>query len=253
MCYHQLRIDGIGAFVKHAMIVTPEEENMLWETKVIGDHSPLALLRAVFYYIGKCYCIRGGKEQRSLKRSQFLRSSGPDCYTFIENGSKNRPGTSIKEVNKVVPVYASFESKPRCLVYLLDTYFAKWPPEASEKDYFYLRPKKIPKENVWYDCSPVGQNSLKKCMKQMCSEAGVSGKKTNHSLRATGASALFNAGVPEKMIRDVTGHRSSALLQYERPNLEQKQAVSQILVQGGKGNIPASSTSPASTSPIPSV
>ena len=90
-------------------------------------------------------------------------------------------------------------------------------------------------------------------MKQMCLEAGVSGKKTNHSLRATGASALFNAGVPERMIRDVTGHRSSALLQYERPNLEQKQAVSQILVQGGKGNTPASSTSPASTSPIPPV
>ena len=42
-------------------------------------------------------------------------------------------------------------------------------------------------------------------------------------------------------------------LQYERPNLEQKQAVSQILVQGGKGNIPASSTSPVSTFPIPPV
>ena len=40
----QLRIDGIGAFVKHTTIVTLEEENMLWETKVIGDHRPLALL-----------------------------------------------------------------------------------------------------------------------------------------------------------------------------------------------------------------
>ena len=86
------------------------------------------------------------------------------------------------------------------------------------KDYFYLRPKKFPKENVWYDCSPVGQNSLKKLMKQMCLEAGVSGSKTNHSLRATSASALFNAGIPERMIREVTGQYSSALLQYEQPN-----------------------------------
>ena len=36
-------------------------------------------------------------------------------------------------------------------------------------------------------------------------------KKTTiaHSLRATGATALFNAGVPENLIQDVTGHRSS--------------------------------------------
>ena len=66
----------------------------------------------------------------------------------------------------------------------------------------------------------------------MCSEAGIHEKKTNHSLRATGASALFNAGVSEKLIRDVTGHRSSALHLYERPTIEQKQSVSKVLVQG---------------------
>ena len=63
----------------------------------------------------------------------------------------------------------------------------------------------------------------------MCSEAGIHEKKTNHSLRATGASALFNAGV---LIRDVMGHRSSALHLYERPTIEQKQSVSKVLVQG---------------------
>ena len=36
-------------------------------------------------------------------------------------------------------------------------------------------------------------------------------EKTNHSLRATGATALFSAGVPERLIRDVTGHQSNAL------------------------------------------
>ena len=45
----------------------------------------------------------------------------------------------------------------------------------------------------------------------MCSEAGIH-EKTNHSLKDTGASALFNAGVPEKLIGDVTGHRSNALV-----------------------------------------
>ena len=45
-------------------------------------------------------------------------------------------------------------------------------------------------------------------MENMCKEAGIQEKKTNHTLRAIGATALFNAGVPEKLIRDVTGHRS---------------------------------------------
>ena len=50
--------------------------------------------------------------------------------------------------------------------------------------------------------------------------------------KATGASAMFKANVPEKMIREVTGHQSNALDLYERPTLQQKQSVSRILVQG---------------------
>ena len=63
-------------------------------------------------------------------------------------------------------------------------------------------------------------------------EAGIQGKNTDHSLRATGATTMFNAQVPEKMIK-VTGHRSStALAPYERPSLTQKQAVSKVLAEG---------------------
>ena len=43
---------------------------------------------------------------------------------------------------------------------------------------------------------------------------------------------MFNAGAPDKLIRDVTGHRSTALQLYERPTVQQKQAVSRVLVQG---------------------
>ena len=91
-------------------------------------------------------------------------------------------------------------------------------------------------------------------MESMCSDAGIPGKKTNHSLRETGATALFNEGVPERVIRDVTGHRSNALLTYQRPTLEQKQEASSILVQGkkkfdpGKENLPFTATQPPSTS-----
>ena len=82
----------------------------------------------------------------------------------------------------------------------------------------------------------------------MCRDAGIA-KKTNHSLRATGASALFHAGVPEKLIQDVTGHLSNALQLYQRPTEQQRKQVSEVLVQGrefGKENMPASTNSQSS-------
>ena len=68
----------------------------------------------------------------------------------------------------------------------------------------------------------------------MCREAGITEKKTNHSLRATGTTALFRANVHEKLIRDVTGHKSNSLQLYQRSTEEQKKAVSKILVQGSE-------------------
>ena len=66
----------------------------------------------------------------------------------------------------------------------------------------------------------------------MCVAAGIEEKKTNHSLRATGATAMFSANVPEKVIRDITGHQSNALHLYERPTVLQKQELSKVLVEG---------------------
>ena len=81
----------------------------------------------------------------------------------------------------------------------------------------------------WFTSTQVGQNELNKMVQRMCQEAGVAGKKTNHSLRATGASQLFQANVPEKIIQQRTGHRSlEALRQYERTTSEQHQAVTQV-------------------------
>ena len=99
---------------------------------------------------------------------------------------------------------------------------------------FYLRPAaKGPADPTapWYERALVCKEKLRTFVATMCQEAGIA-PKTNHSLRATGAAALFNANVPEKMIRDVTRHHSNLLQLYEHPTLQQKQAVSSVLVQG---------------------
>ena len=92
VCFRELREKSVGPQVSHAPAVSPDEENMLWVSMVISG--PLALQRAVFFYIGKVFC---GEEQRNLKRSQ----SDPDCYTYVENGSKNITGANATETNKI--------------------------------------------------------------------------------------------------------------------------------------------------------
>ena len=59
----------------------------------------------------------------------------------------------------------------------------------------------------WFSSVPVGKNQLSKMVKDMCSQGRVSEKETNHSLRASGITTLFQAGVSEKVIQDRSGHR----------------------------------------------
>jgi hypothetical protein len=66
----KLRENGVGASVKHTEI-TRSEEIQLWNSGVLGTHSPVSLLNAVFFMNGKVLCLRGGREHRMLKLSQF--------------------------------------------------------------------------------------------------------------------------------------------------------------------------------------
>ena len=64
----------------------------------------------------------------------------------------------------------------------------------------------------------------------MCSLAGIEGKITNHSLRATSATQTYEMGVSEKVIQERIGHRSLDSLQvYERTSTQQQQAASNFL------------------------
>ena len=72
-------------------------------------------------------------------------------------------------------------------------------------DLFYVRPlQSIPPDPTapWYAADPVGRDTLCKKLQIMYREAGVEGNKSNHSLRATGATQLYESGVPEKLIQE---------------------------------------------------
>ena len=211
----------------------------------------------------KNFCLRGGQEQRNLRLSQWKRDTSlidgieVNSYVYQEFGSKNRQGGfgSLNLQNKIVRQYQSSSNPDRCHVGILDKYLQLIPPEAKDEDNFYLTP--LPKKPIidqlksWYTKTPICRNRLNSMLKEMCQEAGISGNFSNHSLRAYGATSSFQAGVPEKLIQQRTGHRTiEALRQYERTSEAQLVDISNTLSNCEKSNSATVSVSKETTSTI---
>ena len=86
-----------------------------------------------------------------------------------------------------------------------------------------------PTPTQWYAEQVVGLGTLSKTIKTMLYDARKNDIFTGHSLRRSATSRMFRAGVQKKIIREMSGHRSDALDQYEITNDEQKEQVSEIL------------------------
>ena len=88
-------------------------------------------------------------------------------------------------------------------------------PEQKKGNSFYLRPLGKPKGDVWYAAQAVGINTLSATVGRMCTEAGLPGFRSNHCLRPTAATRLYESGVDKQLITEVTGHRSDAVREYK--------------------------------------
>lgn len=82
--------------------------------------------------------------------------------------------------------------KPTSFVRIFQLYLKHRPADCD--DVFYLTPLKRPKGDMWYSIMSIGHNTLPKTVARLCRDAGISGFKTNHSLRVTTATRLFHSG-----------------------------------------------------------
>ncbi len=242
-----------------------DEEQRLWESGVLSCDSPASLVHAVFYYNGLNFVLRGGQEHRDLKISQFTFCNVPDpdnpgqsinCVQYSEHGSKNRPGGrhQLNLENKTVVQYARPEVGERCHVYLLQLYLSKLPEATFQRDVFYMKPRsRIPDSacDPWYTEIPIGHNTLNKYLKQILAEANIdTSNRSNHSLRATAISRMYQRNVPEKLIMERSGHLSrEGLTPYERTTAAQQKAVCRTLSSVAAKPFPA--VDPISLSELP--
>lgn len=73
---------------------TIEEEDKLWESGVLGSHSPQVLLNTMIFLFGINFAFRSGKEHRTLTIDQlhFGSNDAGEFLVYRENISKNHPG-----------------------------------------------------------------------------------------------------------------------------------------------------------------
>ena len=79
-------------------------------------------------------------------------------------------------------------------------YFSKLPKDALSQGIFYLQTLPTTPANTDNNHTCRQKNTLANMVKYICKDGKICGNKTSHSLCATGASNMLQAGVPEKII-----------------------------------------------------
>ena len=91
---------------------------------------------------------------------------------------------------------------------------------------------------TWYENKPLGIHKIENKIKEISVAANLSQIYTNHCIRATTTTILSNAGVENRKIMSVTGHKNEGSLQsyVKQPTSAQRAEMCNILHTFGKLN-----------------
>ena len=165
------------------------------------------------------YLRRDLPEKQSQIRFE-KNSKGQECVVYREDSCTKTFDGGIGQMRKERKVVWIFPSKNivHCPVRLIKKYISLCPANYVKKPNFYLQNLKMPHPKQWYCREVVGQNRIKEVVKNLLSSANIDGYFTNHSLRRTGGSRLFQAGIV-----------SDAVDCYQIMSEEQRETISSVI------------------------
>ena len=226
---------GLGV-KKSSDIITLEHESKLFECGEFGDFNPQQLLNTVVYMVGIHCALRGGVEHQRLRRPGFhsqiqfkTDDKGVERVVYYEDPLHKtaQGGIGCKSTRKVVNVYPS-SNPTKCPVRIIKKY-CNLLPTGRMCQKFFLRPRAKFTPKTWYCDQPYGNHKISATIKEMCSKAGLDGKFTNHSLRASSASRMYVNDIPEQVIKEITDHRSECVRMYKKTPEEMKKHASHTI------------------------
>ena len=239
MVMQERAVMALGTVRKQAQVISLDYENQLWMKGVLGEDHPDKLRNTVLYLLGVNLALRAGDEHYALRRpgecvgSQLsfeLNDLGVKCLVYREDNitKTNRGGLKdMKKERKIVWVKPN-TTYVRCPVRIIEKYLNLLPKDGKKPN-LYLQSLKKPRPYCWYSSTPIGINKLRSVVSSMLRDAGLNGFFTNHSLRRTCATRLFQAGQDVKLVKEITGHVSDAVTKYQTTSDMQRMSVSSII------------------------
>ncbi|XP_068108764.1 transcriptional regulator QRICH1 isoform X3 [Hyperolius riggenbachi] len=154
-------------------------EEMLWECKQLGAHSPSTLLTTLMFFNTKYFLLKTVDQHMRLAFSKVLRQTKKNPSNPKDKSTSIRylkaPGVHQTGQQKGFPItddmYAEQTENPenplRCPIKLYDFYLFKCPQSVKGRnDTFYLTPEPVvaPNSPIWYSTQPISREQMEQML-----------------------------------------------------------------------------------------
>ena len=221
---------------------------------------PVKLQEFVWFSLCFHFGRRGREGWRELQKDHFSVKSDAENHRYVTiqltESTKNNPG-GHKQSNQDysdVRMYENIDS-PLDPVRAFEFYVSKLHPENT--NLFAKSRKHYSKGEIWYTRDVIGKNTLVNIMTVISSKAGLSQVYTNHCVRASTVTTLYQAGVDTQRICSITKHKGEGTLTHyiSSSTDQQKREASLILTSAldkDASNLTKRNTYPIYQEEIPS-
>ncbi|XP_057686335.1 transcriptional regulator QRICH1-like [Corythoichthys intestinalis] len=149
-------------------------EEMLWECKQLGAHSPSTLLTTLMFYNTKYFHLKTIEQHLKVAFSKVLRhtrkspNNPKDKSTSIRYLKTTERFIGQKVTDDMYSEQLEDPENPlRCPIKLYDFYLFKCPQSAKGRnDTFYLTPESVvaPNSPIWYSTQPIPKEELEQML-----------------------------------------------------------------------------------------
>ncbi|XP_048403721.1 transcriptional regulator QRICH1-like isoform X2 [Stegostoma tigrinum] len=155
------------------MIPSHITEEMLWECKQLGAHSPSTLLTTLMFFNTKYFLLKTVEQHMKLAFSKVVRQTKKNPLNPKDKSTSIRylKALGLHQTGQKDDMYAEQSENPenplRCPIKLYDFYLFKCPQSVKGRnDTFYLTPEPVvaPNSPIWYSTQPINKEHMEQML-----------------------------------------------------------------------------------------
>ncbi|XP_030066795.1 uncharacterized protein LOC115475173 isoform X2 [Microcaecilia unicolor] len=222
-------------FINHKQPLSRADLHKLYSSETLSKKSATNLLYKVWFEIQFFFCRRANENAASLLKSDFTILTDSSGLKYVTQSStwkmRSHPRRSSDTLSFADMRMYEQPHSIYCPVKSFQLYISKLHPEQPRL--FQLPRKLQDPAGIWYGKHPVGERFISGLMKKISAEAGLSKIYTNHCIRSTCCQVLSEAGIQNRHIISISGHKSELSLRHytNQTNDKQKCDLNKILTE----------------------